>query len=146
MSFGDELDTTPILTHILATGRTLVLPRMTTDNGAPALALHRVDSLNDLLPGKWGIREPRADAPLVTLSDIDFALVPGVAFDLEGNRLGYGKGYYDRLLAKRPASLTVAAVAFDCQVVDAVPVEPHDAKIDILITPSGVHHFQPKSP
>ncbi|MFN5191723.1 MAG: 5-formyltetrahydrofolate cyclo-ligase, partial [Burkholderiales bacterium] len=85
---------------------------------------------------KWGIREPLASCAAVQLDIVDLLLVPGVAFDRRGHRLGYGKGYYDRLLpARRPAAL-LAALAFDCQLVDEVPVSEHDVSIDLLITPS----------
>ena len=78
----------------------------------------------------------------LTVDEVEFALVPGVAFDRAGNRLGYGKGYYDRLLAMRVERTSagtkplVVAVAFDCQLVEQLPVSAHDQAIDLLITPT----------
>ena len=99
-------------------------------NGEP-LTFHRAAS--DALersPG-WGIREPRRDAPLVRP---DAIIVPLVAADAHGNRLGYGKGHYDRTLAVHDAPRF--GIAFDCQVIDHVPAEPWDAPLDWLVTPT----------
>jgi 5-formyltetrahydrofolate cyclo-ligase len=132
VSFGSELSTETLLRRTLAEGKSLVLPRVV--KGAAQLQLHRVQTLDQLTAGVWGIREPRADAPTVALYDIDFILVPGVAFDLAGFRIGYGGGYYDRLLGAANPATTRLSVAFDCQLVDAVPNEAHDARVDIIIT------------
>ena len=80
------------------------------------------------------MREPREHCAALALNRLDFVLVPGVAFDLDGRRLGRGKGYYDRLLA----TVTGAAcgVAFDRQIVPRVPSEPHDARLNCILTPT----------
>jgi len=151
MSFGSEIDTRPLFDELLRRGKRLILPRISRgtadDASAPALELHHVTSHNDLVAGVWGIDEPRAGCPQVSLSEIDFALIPGVAFDRAGNRLGYGKGYYDRLLANRAMDcrphLLVTAIAFDCQLVDHVPVNVDDQMIDLLITPLCQIPFKP---
>lgn len=139
MSFGTEVDTNAIFSEALRQEKVVVLPRMVSAQTSPdvsLLALHRVDGEADLVVGKWGIREPLASCAAVQLDIVDLLLVPGVAFDRRGHRLGYGKGYYDRLLpARRPAAL-LASLAFDCQLVDEVPVSEHDVSIDLLITPS----------
>ncbi|HVP00038.1 MAG TPA: 5-formyltetrahydrofolate cyclo-ligase [Bryobacteraceae bacterium] len=133
-SIGSEIDTTPLLNAVLGGGRTLVLPKLNAGGGG--LDLYRVKNLGgDLRPGAWGIREP--DSSLCEpcpAADIELILVPGVAFDRRGARLGYGKGYYDKLLASmHPRPRTVAA-AFDVQVVDAIPMEPHDVPVDTVVT------------
>jgi 5-formyltetrahydrofolate cyclo-ligase len=139
MSFGTEIDTQTIFAEALKQNKVVALPRMIKDQSppyTPRLALHEVSGESELVSGKWGIREPRATCPAVPFDVVDLVLVPGVAFDRRGHRLGYGKGYYDRLLpARRPNSLLVA-LAFDCQLVDEVPVSAHDVSIDLLITPS----------
>lgn len=131
-SFGSELSTDAILQRTLAEGKSLVLPRVA--KGVAQLQLHRVDKLDQLVGGAWGIREPRYDAPAMRLDDIDFMLVPGVAFDLAGFRIGYGGGYYDRLLAAANPTTTRLSIAFDCQLIDAVPNEVHDERVDIIVT------------
>jgi 5-formyltetrahydrofolate cyclo-ligase len=135
MSFGAELDTQRFFDRVLGDGKMAVLPRI--DKASKSLTLHRVESHADLVDGVWGIREPRAGAPLVAMTEIDMVLMPGLAFDRAGNRLGYGAGYYDRLLAPVATRKPVrVAAAFDCQVVDAVPVGPGDQPFHILITES----------
>jgi len=135
MSFGAELDTHAFFDRSLRDRKLVVLPRI--DKASKSLKLHRVESHADLVDGVWGIREPRVDAPLMAIADIDMVLMPGLAFDRAGNRLGYGAGYYDRLLAPvaRLKPLRVVA-AFDCQVVDAVPAGPADQPFDMLVTES----------
>lgn len=139
-SFGTELDTRPFLHVVLATGRTLVLPRI--DRAARRLALHQVRDLEtELRPGVWGIPEPDpARCRTATPAEIDLVLVPGLAFDPEGGRVGYGAGYYDRLLGDWPAPVPpIVAAAFELQVVSAVPVLPTDHRVDLVVTESRIY-------
>ncbi|MBL8519753.1 MAG: 5-formyltetrahydrofolate cyclo-ligase [Betaproteobacteria bacterium] len=132
MGFGSEIDTGPFIETVLSDAKVLVLPRV--DAARRALSLHQVAARDRLVAGPWGIREPAADWPEARMDEIDFILVPGVAFDRRGQRIGYGAGYYDRLLAGRQPHTDCVAIAFDCQVVARVPTEPHDQRIDRLIT------------
>ena len=92
MSFGSEFDTSILVENALAAGKTLCLPRV--DRATRRLELHRVmDIARDLQSGMWGIREPRADCAPVDLADIDFGLLPGVAFTGRGERLGMAAGF-----------------------------------------------------
>ena len=139
-SFGSELDTHPFLRAVLAGGRDLVLPRI--DRAARRLALHRVEGLeSDLRAGIWGILEPDpARCRPVTPAQIDFVLVPGLAFDPDGGRVGYGAGYYDRLLGEWPEPVPpLVAAAFDFQVVPAVPVSATDHRVDVVVTESRIY-------
>ena len=136
MGFGSEIETQPFFERIIADGKIAVLPRV--DRGSQTLILHAARGMSDLLTGKWGIREPCADAPPVSIKEIDFLLMPGVAFDRFGNRLGYGRGYYDKLLVIADPALTRVAAAFSCQIVEAVPVGPTDQRIDCIITESEI--------
>lgn len=139
MSFGSEFDTASFVLQVLNAGKRLVLPRV--DKLARRLVPHQIEDLRDLETGVWGIREPRIGSPLVSLNEIDFLLMPGVAFDRTGNRLGYGAGFYDRLLAdaavtiqpQTPAATRVAAV-FSLQVVDIVPTTENDQRVDFIMT------------
>lgn len=139
--FDTEIDTAPFLAAILAQGKRLVLPRV-VDAGSRErrhLVLHQVgDAERDTRPGRWGIREPDPGlCPEIDPLDVDFMLLPGVAFDRRGGRLGYGAGFYDRLLgATRPDCVRVAA-AFSVQLVAQVPVEPHDQRVGRLVTEDG---------
>ena len=141
LGFGSEIETQPFFDRIIADGKIAVLPRV--DRGSQTLRLHRARGTSDLLTGKWGIREPGADAPPVSINEVDFLLMPGVAFDRLGNRLGYGRGYYDKLLSTADPALTRVAAAFSCQIIKAVPVGPNDQRIDSIITENEIintHH------
>jgi 5-formyltetrahydrofolate cyclo-ligase len=141
VGFDSEIDTTAFLAAVLACGKRLVLPRVVdmASRQQRHLSLHRVNDIErDTQPGRWGIREPDpASCPAIDPKDVDFLLLPGVAFDRRGGRLGYGAGFYDRLLVTlRPDCLRVAA-AFSIQVVPQVPLEPHDQRIQRLVTENG---------
>jgi 5-formyltetrahydrofolate cyclo-ligase len=92
------------------------------------------DADKDILSGQFGIREPVAACAELTLNRLDLILVPGVAFDLHGRRLGRGKGFYDRLLAVVRG--TTCGAAFDEQIVGEIPVEPHDVHLNCILTPT----------
>jgi 5,10-methenyltetrahydrofolate synthetase len=138
-AFGSEPLTGPFLEAVLEGGKALVLPRI--DRASRRLALHRVTAPGtDLRPGVWGIREPDpARCPPVGIEVIDFALVPGVVFDVEGGRIGYGAGYYDRLLAGRTDRTALVAGAFELQVVEVVPMAEHDRRVDRVVTEHRVY-------
>ncbi len=138
MSFGAELNTHGFFETVLRDGKIVVLPRI--DKASKSLKLHVVKGPGDLVEGVWGIREPHPDTRTVAIADIDMVLMPGLAFDRKGNRLGYGAGYYDRLMAAATAKPVRVVAAFDCQVVDAVPVGPSDQPFHILVTESQLLH------
>ena len=131
-SFGSELDTSAFLLQCLADGKHLLLPRI--DKANRRLELHRVSDLGqDLVAGVWGIREPAAHCPRFDAEQAGFVLVPGVAFTRRGERLGYGGGYYDRLLIKVPLARRVAA-GFTNQLVDMLPADEHDQRVHAVVT------------
>jgi 5,10-methenyltetrahydrofolate synthetase len=137
-SFGTELQTDELLRRVLADGKTLVLPRV--ERGG--LGLYEVRDLGgDLASGTWGIREPEPDrCPPADAGGVGFALIPGVAFDRRARRLGYGGGYYDRLLAGGlPEGTPLVSGAFEVQILDEVPTDPHDAPVDVVVTEKEVY-------
>ncbi|MDQ7793941.1 MAG: 5-formyltetrahydrofolate cyclo-ligase [bacterium] len=143
-SFRNEVDTQGIIAMVLDGGRTLALPRV---EGAGRLSLRRVEDPEDLVPGTYGIPEPRPAAPLLPPEAVDLVLVPGIAFDRRGNRLGWGGGYYDRLLAELRSAPILAArgfpalaagLAYHFQLVDCVPADPGDRRVDLVVTDQGV--------
>lgn len=112
-------------------GKTILLPRVVADR----LVLHEVGGVGMLERGAFGVFEPGLECP-VRDAKADVVLVPGLAFDRKGGRLGRGKGYYDRLL-ERVGGVRVG-VCFEGQVLEAVPCEPHDQRMDFLVTPGGL--------
>jgi 5-formyltetrahydrofolate cyclo-ligase len=130
VSFRREVPTRPLLEGLLAREVQVAVPRIEGDR-MTARALRR---WSDLVDGTMGI--PTSDGPVVP-SPIQVALCPGLAFDLQGGRLGYGGGYYDRWLREHPEALPVA-LAVDPAVVEQVPVEAHDVRMARVVTPSRV--------
>jgi 5-formyltetrahydrofolate cyclo-ligase len=138
MSFGSEFDTASLIADALASGKQLCLPRVNRDTRR--LELHRVEDLaSDLQSGMWGIREPRADRPPVDLARIDFVLLPGVAFTPRCERLGYGGGFYDRLIPRFASRPPLVAAAFALQICDAVPLDANDQRVDVVITENAFY-------
>lgn len=134
---GSEVDVTDYLREACALGRTVALPRVEGD----ALVLHRWEPWDELTVGLHGQHEPLETSPLVDADDIDLVLVPGVGFDEEGHRLGFGRGFYDRLLQGFARERRVG-VAFDAQVVARLSPEPHDVPMGWVVTPSRALRFQ----
>jgi 5-formyltetrahydrofolate cyclo-ligase len=140
LPFRGEWDTRPLVQAASAAGKRVVLPRV--DLALRMLALHVITDLaRDVAPGYGGIDEPHAHLPQVAPGEIDWVLVPGVAFDKSGRRLGYGGGFYDRLLPLLPSHAQRVAGAFDEQVVEQVPVAPHDVFIHQLVSPLHIRSW-----
>jgi 5-formyltetrahydrofolate cyclo-ligase len=129
----EELDIFPLLTDSLAAGKTVALPRFDAATQR-YVACQIQDATRDVRDGRFGIREPGGECIAVPPNRLDLVLVPGVAFDVRGRRLGRGKGFYDQLLASVRG--TTCGVAFDEQIVEAVPVESHDVHLNCILTPT----------
>jgi 5-formyltetrahydrofolate cyclo-ligase len=141
-NFGSELQTDEFVRHVLDQGKTLLLPKVNRQKGS--LDVYRVrDPVRDLRVGAWGIREPRPDRCVrVAPYAIDFVLVPGVAFDARAGRLGYGGGFYDKLLADGLSARSwLVAGAFENQMVERVPLDEHGVPMDVVVTENG--HYPP---
>ncbi len=133
-AFSEEIATGPALRQVLSLGKRLVCPRV--DRPARRLRLYRVDDPEfDLVRGSMGIPEPSRRLAAVAPEEIDWALVPGLAFDDRGFRLGRGGGYYDRLLPTLRPDAPRWALAYDCQWVESLPTEPHDQPLDGIVSP-----------
>jgi 5-formyltetrahydrofolate cyclo-ligase len=133
MSFGSEFDTAALVTDALASGKQLCLPRV--DRSTRRLEVHYVENpAGDLQTGTWGIREPRAECPPADLAGIDFVLLPGVAFTPQCDRLGYGGGFYDRLIPRFAQRPPLVAASFALQIRDTVPLDANDQRVDVVIT------------
>lgn len=135
--FRSEWSAVPLIESALASGKVVALPRV--DEPARMLVMCRiVEPPRDIVTGFRGVPEPATHCERVDTATIDWVLVPGIAFDRAGGRLGYGGGYYDRLLPMLPVRAARVAGAFSVQIVDAVPSAPHDITIDTLVTEAGV--------
>ncbi len=133
-SVGSELDCAPAARALRARGVELAYPRVL--RGAQRLKFHLVGEDFELAPGAFGIAEPRAGAPAAPVASIDAFVVPGLAFDRGGARVGWGRGYYDRTLAAAPDRLRIG-YCFDCQLVPEVPRDRGDLLMHFVVTESG---------
>ena len=135
MPLKSEINPLPLMRKLAGAGAKLALP-VVDARGKPLIlrAFTFGDTLNS---GQWGIREPGSEAPEV---EPDVMLVPLLAFDRTGHRVGYGAGYYDRTIAKFRAMKTVLAIgiAFAAQEIDAVPITERDARLDLVLTERDV--------
>jgi 5-formyltetrahydrofolate cyclo-ligase len=144
VSFRSEVNTRKCLRDVIKSGKKLVLPAVDTVNRT--IKLYETSALSELAPGYMGILEPEErDDRKVSLRGIDLVIIPGVGFDLRGTRLGYGGGYYDRLLsyeskrlAKVKGHITTIALSFEEQIGQEIPSEPHDIKVDMIVTDKRV--------
>jgi len=134
-----EVDVTPLIEFCWAHGIRVAVPRV-ADRSRAELAMHWIRSYDDLETGAYGIREPKAGTPEVEdPGQFGLIFVPGLAFDETFARLGYGGGYYDRLISRivqknrRPM---LVAPAFDLQIIPRIPVESHDVRMDAIVTES----------
>ncbi len=141
LNFGAELAAEDWVYRALADEKRVLLPRV--NRGSKHLDLYVVRDLeHDVAPGLWGIREPLVERCVKeeALGTVDFILMPGVAFTRHGARLGYGGGFYDRLLAHMPGRPALVAGAFGLQVVAEIPQEPTDRKVEWLVTEHETIH------
>jgi 5-formyltetrahydrofolate cyclo-ligase len=128
-----ELDAWPLLEDALADKKIAALPRF--DSASHGYVACRVQNLrSEIVTGQFGIREPGAKCVEIPLNRLDLVLVPGVGFDLQGRRLGRGRGFYDRLLADVDG--IKCGIAFDEQVVDEIPAGPQDVRLNFILTPA----------
>ena len=135
-----EVVTQPMIGAALAAGRTVAVPWV--DGGE--IRLCRIEALAELAPAPFGLLEPTRELKeealrAVPADAVDFFAVPGLAFDLAGGRLGHGRGYYDRLLGRARPDASRTALAFECQIVDRVPMTASDLRVDRIVTEGAVH-------
>jgi 5-formyltetrahydrofolate cyclo-ligase len=131
-TFAGEPDITPLIQTAIASGKTVALPHFISAEAGYRAAI--IASMDQLVVRQFNVREPGPECPEHPLNRLDLIFVPGVAFTARGERIGRGKGYYDRLLASvRGKSV---GVAFEQQLIESLPVEPHDVLLNCILTPT----------
>jgi 5-formyltetrahydrofolate cyclo-ligase len=134
-SVGNELDTLRLAEELLREGRTVLVPVSRRDR---TLLWSRIEALSEVAPTRFGILEPKAEFLRPTEPPAgSVAVVPGIAFTRQGARIGFGAGYYDRFLAGFAGAKL--GLAYEMQIVEAIPVEPHDVFMDAVVTEAGVY-------
>ena len=134
VSFGTEVMTKPIIDDLLSKGKRVFIP--VTVPKTKALIVSELKNYDDdLVVGHFGVMEPKEEALRpVEPNILDLVIVPGVAFDLKGYRIGYGGGYYDRFIPRLSDKATTVSLAFDIQLIDTVPVSEYDIAVEYIIT------------
>lgn len=131
-SFRTEPDTHLLIKDCLKQQKRVFLPRVNISKRE--LEIKEIDPSEELIKGHWGIPEPPDRAPSRDINEADLIIVPGLCFDRKGGRIGYGAGYYDKLLSNLKRPVPVVAIAYDEQIVETVPIETHDKRVDIIVT------------
>ena len=134
---ASEVRTRHSLPDALAGGKRIVVPYCLVETNE--LGLFLLEDVSELVEGAYRILEPRAElralpAKQVEPEDLDLVMVPGTAFDPSGARMGQGKGYYDRLLARARPDVPLVGIAFECQIFPEIPIAPHDVFMDLVLT------------
>jgi 5-formyltetrahydrofolate cyclo-ligase len=135
VSIREEAPTALLLQHILESGKKLLLPSIQQQN----IFLHPVNSLQELRPGPLRIPQPLATAPIYDPKVVQLFFIPGLGFDRQGGRLGFGAGHYDRLLPET-TGLRIG-LCWENQIIDDLPVEDHDQRLHGLVTEAGWYIF-----
>lgn len=141
-----EVGTRPFLLQAIAEGKRVVVPYCVGRD----LALFHLQGMEELAASGFGLFEPRPElradpAKRVDPAELDLVMVPGVAFDRRGGRLGHGKGYYDRLLPRIRCDAPLIAVAFECQLFPEIPMLEHDVFMDRVITEKTIYPGRERS-
>ena len=137
LAFGSEVDLSDVHDAVFAAGGRMLVPRVE----APRIVAVELVPDEDAPLSRFGIREPTG--PEVEPAAIDLVLVPGVAFDRSGRRLGYGAGYYDQFLTRVSPGTPLVGTCFAIQIADRVPSEPHDRHVDVVVTERGLEGGRP---
>lgn len=140
VSYSSEIDTIKIINKALGDGKEIFVPRTVFDT--KAMDAVKINSLENMKKDRYGILEPEEGKPCVDPDELDLIVVPGVAFDKKGGRMGYGAGYYDRYFKKisneKRNHVKKVALAYDFQIIDDVPMDKQDVKIDYIITDKNI--------
>jgi len=134
ISFNKEVNTYPLATWCLNNGKTVIAPYCI--QSTKQIIPYNISNLtNDLTKSTFGVMEPKHDLlKKATIEDIDLILVPGVVFDKNCNRIGFGAGYYDRFLTMISKSTPTIGIAYDYQIIDKVPTDEYDVPLDLIVT------------
>ncbi|MEN8259980.1 MAG: 5-formyltetrahydrofolate cyclo-ligase [Pseudomonadota bacterium] len=143
-----EVRTLRVVNSALERGKQLIVPYCTKDeSGHNMLGLWRLGSLDELAPGTWNILEPPRErwgeaGKEAVPEELDLIMVPGVAFDRRGGRLGNGQGYYDRLLSRVRSDAVLAGVCYESQLFDRIPMGPHDVCVNRILTEKAMYGLE----
>lgn len=136
ISFRSEVDTKLLIIKMLRDGKNIFVPKIS--NNTNDMEAIRITSLNELEENRFGTLEPVTYNNAVDPKIIDVILIPGIAFDCEGTRIGFGKGYYDKYIKRARKDVKKVGLAYDLQIVDKINKDDHDESVDYIITEEKV--------
>ena len=136
ISYGDEINTHPLLKQFLALGKIVAAPKIVSNNKMLSV---QFKAWHDLEKAQRGILAPKSMVPLETSFDV--SITPGLAFTESGKRIGYGAGYYDRWFSNNKVGLKIG-LAFEAQIIKDIPTDEYDQKVDMIVTEQRVIHCQ----
>jgi 5-formyltetrahydrofolate cyclo-ligase len=131
-AFGSEVTTELIIEYSKILGKKIALPRVEEDR----ITFYELSSTKSLIKSRFGVMEP---TPYEQIDEINILVVPGIAFDKKGNRLGYGKGFYDRLLSGKRTFFSIG-LAYSFQLLENLPHDKHDKRLDAIASEDGIHY------
>lgn len=134
IGFGSEINTKSLIEIMLKEGKEVFVPKVLEEE---MIAL-KITSLNNLIESKFKILEPVGEKSDIDGEEFDLIIMPGVAFDRSGNRIGYGKGYYDKYLKDVKSDIKKIALAYELQLIEEIETEEHDLKVDSIITENEI--------
>lgn len=134
VSVGSEFDTEDLRAQAVKDRKIIAYPKVYRENFDMNFFIS--NNANNFISGAFGIKEPLESTPILVNFDNALCIVPGIVFDKKGNRLGYGGGYYDRFIAEHSNIKTIGAT-YGCMVLDEIPVEKHDRKVEVIVTENG---------
>ena len=148
-SVGSEPSTLAVISELLKSGKRVCLPLCIdldeeghrTDT-ADAMEARQITGFEDLVPGAYGIPEPKADTVPVPPEEIDMIILPCISCDRECNRIGHGAGYYDKFLSKTREDCFTMALCYEEVMLDDIPTEPHDMPVDAVVTEKMVYRWR----
>lgn len=136
ISYDSEINTKRMINRAINEGKNIYVPR--TEFDTKLMNAVKINDFSNLVESRYGILEPKKEEPFIDPNELDLIVVPGVAFDKNGGRIGYGAGYYDRYFKrineKNKARITKLALIYDFQLIDEVPTDEEDVLIDAVLT------------
>ena len=148
-SVGSEPSTLAVIHELLKSGKRVCLPLCTDldENGnrtdtVDAMEARRITSFDDLVPGAYGIPEPKADTEVIPPEEIDIIILPCISCDRDCNRIGHGAGYYDKFLSKTRKDCFTMALCYEEVLLEDIPTEPHDMPVDAVVTEKMVYRWR----
>jgi len=139
VSYNNEVDTYRLINYSIKNNKKVYVPKI--NNIKDKMEVYEINTFSDLEIGKYGILEPKRNCKKIEKPDMELVIVPGIAFDYDGNRIGYGKGYYDKFFKENNTNFKKVALAYDFQILKKIPHNVNDVKVNYIISNKQILNF-----